>query len=537
MPDQSFNLYSLYDTLAPLRGLIIDDFPQFRQTLKAMLFRLGMQSVDQAANGSEAIRMCMENEYDVIFCDYNLGEGQDGQQVLEELHERDIMHKGMLFLMVTAESASIQVIAAIEYRPDAYLTKPFTGEQLGQRLKRLLDKQQVLKPLHDAINNRQYDRALALCDSIMQEKPTSRFSCLRLKTEVLETLKRYDEAMTIYQEVVDQQPLLWAVLGIGRVVYLQGDIEGALQRFQTMKADFPQQVSVLDWIAKCQQELGEKEAARASMMEAIAISPKSVRRQHGFAEASLELGEIEDAQKAFEKTVLVGRGSCLSTSDHYRKYFTTTREIVPNLSDRDKHRLVSHIDNIGKHMERKFRDDPGSMAANFSALSRLYSGVGKKDQAQGSLSKLNKTLQNPDARISPEDFEQIKVDIEGLNEADFNGKTVEQLHDRMAGAQQQAVLQQQQAQDAHGINSEGLQLARQQKPIEALKKFREAQKLAPYNHNYALNAAQIILGTDDLKKQPHLMDEARDYLSGVNLESSGDRWRIYKKLVEQLADE
>ncbi len=170
------NFYNLYDTMAPMHVLIVDDFPQFRQTLRAMLFRLGVQNVDQAANGTEAIRLCMENEYDIIFCDYNLGDGQDGQQILEELHERDIMHKGMLFLMVTAESASIQVMAAIEYRPDAYLTKPFTGEQLGQRLKRLTEKQNLLKPLHDAINKKQHDQALGLCDGIMQQHPATRFS-------------------------------------------------------------------------------------------------------------------------------------------------------------------------------------------------------------------------------------------------------------------------------------------------------------------------------------------------------------------------
>ena len=537
MPDQSAPLYQLFDTLSPLRGLIIDDFPQFRTTLKTMLFRLGLQSVDQAATGIEAVRMCMEHDYDIIFCDYNLGEGQDGQQILEELHERDIMHKGMMFLMVTAESASIQVMAAIEYRPDAYLTKPFTGEQLGQRLKRLLDKQTVLKPLYEAINERDYKKALELCDSIMELHPGSRFSCLRLKSEVLENLKRHDEALDLYHGVIEQQPLLWAMLGIGRVYYLQGHVEQALQHFLDMKTEFPQQVSVIDWIAKCQDETDQKEAARSTMQEAIGISPKSVRRQETYAEASLQLGEVDEAQKAFEKTVLVGRGSCLAKAEHYQKYFETTRQIAANLSGREQSRLLASSENVGKQMERKFRDDPGAIAANFGALARLYAEAGRKDQAQSSLGKLSKTLQDPESRISQQDFEQIKTNLEGLNTEGFNEKTLELLNTRMDERQQQISNIESQDHDAQTINSEGLQLARQQRPVEALKKFREAHQVAPHNHNYALNAAQIILATDELKEKAHLVDEARDLLSGLNLDSTGNRWRVYKNLLELLPDE
>ena len=73
--------------------------------------------------------------------------------------------------------------------------------------------------------------------------------------------------------------------------------------------------------------------------------------------------------------------------------------------------------------------------------------------------------------------------------------------------------------------------------VEALKKFREAHQIAPHNHNYALNAAQIILATDELKDKAHLVDEARDFLSGLNLDSTGNRWRVYKNLMELLPDE
>ena len=531
------NFYSLYDTMAPMRVLIVDDFPQFRQTLRAMLFRLGVQKVDQAANGVEAIRMAMENEYDIIFCDYNLGDGQDGQHILEELHERDIMHKGMLFLMVTAETASIQVVAAIEYRPDAYLTKPFTGEQLGQRLKRLTEKQQILKPLYQAINSKAYDQALELCDSITEQHPTTRFSCLRLKTEVLEIQKKYEEAQVIYKAVVDEQPLLWAVLGIGRVVYLQGNLDTALQLFLKMKADFPQQVSVLDWIARCQRELDDLEAAKTTLQEAITISPKSVRRQEALGQAALALDQVDEAQKAFEKTVTIGRGSCLAKPEHYQQYFETTKAAAGNYDDREKNRLLARIEAISKQMERKYRDDPGAMAAGFSALASLYSDNGRTSLAQASLSKLSKTLQDPDSRISQQDFEQVQSHLQQLNGDALDTRMLEQLDTELKHRGEQIKQHQQQDESAQSVNAEGLKLAKQRQPELALEQFRKAVSLAPHNHNYMLNAAQIILLTEALKEQPDLFTEACRYLDGLNLENSGNRWRIYKKLTGMIANE
>lgn len=532
------NFNSLHDTMAPMHVLIVDDFPQFRQTLRAMLFRLGVQHVDQAANGTEAIRLCKDNEYDIIFCDYNLGDGQDGQQILEELHERHFMHKGALFLMVTAESASIQVIAAVEYRPDAYLTKPFTGEQLGQRLKRLTEKQLILKPLYEAINNKQYDEALELADSIRQQHPATRFSCLRVKCEVLELQHKYKETLALYKAVVEEQPLLWAVLGIGRVVYSQGAVDTALQLFLKMTKDFPQQVSVLDWIARCQQELGDQEAAMVTLQEAISISPKSVRRQENLGETALALKRVGEAQQAFEKTVMIGRGSCLAKAEHYQKYFETTLGVLADLDDeRQKSRLLTRADTISKQMERKYRDDPGAMAAGFSALARLYSGTGKKQLAQTSVGKLNKILQDPGCRIPFQDFDSIQENLQRLDGAAVDDTALQRLNANLDHQRQQSRLHQQQDDDAQKINAEGLQLARQGQTAEALDQFRKAVKLAPHNHDYALNAAQIIFSTEELKQQPQLFTEACHYLDGLDREISGERWRIYKKLTGMLPDE
>ena len=68
------------------RFLIVDDFSDFRSSVKSMLGQMAAKHIDIAANGEEAIAQCRNCKYDIILHDYNLGEGKNGQQVLEELH-------------------------------------------------------------------------------------------------------------------------------------------------------------------------------------------------------------------------------------------------------------------------------------------------------------------------------------------------------------------------------------------------------------------------------------------------------------------
>jgi len=70
-----------------LRVLIVDDFNSFRLALSKMLSEFGFSHIDSAANGTEALNYCKKQSYDLVLCDYNLGPGKNGQQLLEELRQ------------------------------------------------------------------------------------------------------------------------------------------------------------------------------------------------------------------------------------------------------------------------------------------------------------------------------------------------------------------------------------------------------------------------------------------------------------------
>ncbi len=123
---------------------------------------MGVSSIDTAGNGSDALRLCKANAYDLILCDHNLGKGKTGQQVLEDLRYHRILDPLAVFILISAESSRSIVMAAYDYEPDEYLTKPITTRSLQRRLDRLMARRDKLGPIYKAIDAGDTDTAIAL---------------------------------------------------------------------------------------------------------------------------------------------------------------------------------------------------------------------------------------------------------------------------------------------------------------------------------------------------------------------------------------
>ncbi|MFB1011309.1 MAG: response regulator, partial [Thiopseudomonas sp.] len=143
-----------------MRFLVVDDFSEFRSSIRGILGLLAVQKIDTAANGEEVLELCRRNRYDVILHDYNLGDGVSGQQVLERLHAEKLLSPHCIFIMVTAENTQAMVLAAIECEPDDYLSKPFSKVSLQTRLERMVRRKQVLAPVLTAMENRNFAQVL-----------------------------------------------------------------------------------------------------------------------------------------------------------------------------------------------------------------------------------------------------------------------------------------------------------------------------------------------------------------------------------------
>ena len=189
-------------------GLLIDDIPEMRSAARIQLADCGLERCDEARNIKEAIEKLSASRYDLIICDYNLGQGADGQQLLELMRRRKILPLTTVFLMITGETSYEQVSTAAEYTPDDYLIKPFTSKILQTRLERIIDKKQALRPVYAHLGERgDRQKALAECDLMLAQPSRYALDLLRIKGELLLETQRNDDALALYREVLDQRAL------------------------------------------------------------------------------------------------------------------------------------------------------------------------------------------------------------------------------------------------------------------------------------------------------------------------------------------
>jgi CheY-like chemotaxis protein len=93
--------------------------------LRTIAQTIGAFSVEFASNYQDAIYRIRNNTPDIILCDYMLGDGRSGQQLLEELRRFNLLPDETIFMMVTGEQSYEQVVSAVELVPDDYIIKPF----------------------------------------------------------------------------------------------------------------------------------------------------------------------------------------------------------------------------------------------------------------------------------------------------------------------------------------------------------------------------------------------------------------------------
>ena len=78
--------------LPRMRVLLVDKHSSARNTLRMILSSLNVTSVHNAVSSAEVLRQVKAYSFDIIFADYILDDGRDGQQLLEELRQKHLIY-------------------------------------------------------------------------------------------------------------------------------------------------------------------------------------------------------------------------------------------------------------------------------------------------------------------------------------------------------------------------------------------------------------------------------------------------------------
>ena len=114
------------------KALVVDDEKLIVKGIKFSLEQDGYE-VDVAYDGSEALKMAKEKEYDIVLLDVMLPE-MDGMEVCQAIRE----FSEMPIIMLTAKGTDMDKILGLEYGADDYITKPFNILEVKARIKAII---------------------------------------------------------------------------------------------------------------------------------------------------------------------------------------------------------------------------------------------------------------------------------------------------------------------------------------------------------------------------------------------------------------
>ena len=520
--------------------LIVDDFIGVRQLLRESLRNLGAKNIDQASSGGEAMVLLARTRYDVVLCDYNLGEGKNGQQVLEEARVRHLLMPSSMWLMVSAEKSTESVMGAAEHQPDAYLIKPITEGVLLTRLNRVWHKKEVFKKIDQAYAEKDFLRAAKMCDEQMALYKVHEIELLRMKAHLMLKSGEPGKAREAYERVLKEREYQWARAGLAKIRMANGEFEQSRQIFQAVIAENRYYMEAYDQLAKAYTEMGQAEEACSILERAARLSPNSVTRQRALGEDSLKLGNMGMAEKAFRKCIAVGEYSVQKSAD---PYLGLAR--VCGLKNETKEALALLLT-----AQREFATDQIQLRAKITeGMVYHESGDFRRARKAGDEIEemLNRDPQRPDTATCMEmatllfavgvketPVELLCYVIKNNHDNTVLLDDVQKVFDKARMSDEGFALIKSSKKEASDLMNQGVLLWKTGKLPEAVDWMRDARATLPNNMRILFNSAQILIShLQQRGYDPLLAGETSDLLLHVDKVMPGQQ--RFAQLMEQLA--
>ena len=121
-----------------MKILVVDDFSTMRRIIKNLLKDLGFTNIQEADDGSTALPMLQQGDFDFVVTDWNMP-GMQGIDLLRAVRA-DAKLKHIPVLMVTAEAKKEQIVAAAQAGVNGYVIKPFTAGTLKEKLAKIFER-------------------------------------------------------------------------------------------------------------------------------------------------------------------------------------------------------------------------------------------------------------------------------------------------------------------------------------------------------------------------------------------------------------
>ncbi|WP_141734878.1 response regulator [Oligoflexus tunisiensis] len=125
------------------RILIVDDMNMFRAMVRQALNTLDFKKLTEASDGTGAWTALTQAKdrrepFQMIISDWNMPK-MKGIELLKKVRAEP-WGQGVPFIMLTAEAERQNIVEAVESGVDNYIIKPFTVDQMKQKLTQTYEK-------------------------------------------------------------------------------------------------------------------------------------------------------------------------------------------------------------------------------------------------------------------------------------------------------------------------------------------------------------------------------------------------------------
>jgi tetratricopeptide (TPR) repeat protein len=466
-----------------------------------MLNSFGVTKIEGVQNGYQAMEACKAHHYDVVLCDYDLGKGKTGQQLLEALRHTAIIDRTTLFIMVTGDTSRQAVLASSECCADDYLTKPINATLLQRRVSRLLALNKQFAKVFKALDKQDYSQAIHYLELLAEPTLRNANYAAKILGEVLLQTNQLDKAQALYQKVLDQKPLEWARLGLAFVAQTKGDIEIANAAFDEIIRDNPFCLAAYDGLAKNYHAQEDFESLQKAIAAAVKASPASILRQKNLANIAEQNGDIATALNALRECVRLGMNSCYGDwQDAYR--FGMNAADAPNALIDEQGQLPHEALKLLKDATNFFQVSDDDLLRMQFLQGRLQFLSRQNMLAKDSIYKAESLYSERQQKDVITDVARIKA-IRTLKENARADSLAQELKVHYAKDQQalqklDEVLDEPASQENCRVlaetNKKGIQLYNEQRFDEAIQCFQRAQVLFPRHLGIQLNICQAFIG-------------------------------------------
>lgn len=507
--------------------LIVDDFMEFRHSLKRMIEGMGGHEIDLAASGDEAVESYGKKHQDIVLIDYNLGESSNGLQVLEELRYKEILRHDSIVILITGETSMEMIQSAIDVNPDDCLPKPFTKATLKTRLDRAYEKKQAMKLVFQALNDKDYLKAISCCDYLISKKSKYTIACHRIKADCYLRLGQPADAMAIYDVILERREISWALLGRARCKIHSSMYVEAIADLDRIIDVQKFSVDAYDQKVEALLAIGDYENAYKVLQATVSISNNSAVRQRKLAQLAIRYHHYETASAALRKAISLSKHSSAKKPEDYLNLAQVLSMIQSGNLGAASRRAPSELSRLLSQMHNEFAHNIQlGLACDIHAAVFLYMSK-KTKEASIKIKQAHLKLEDLPDEFKPFLLDEIKFAHRVCPDLDGITALYDDFYANTKAKEQESDLEK-----ASAYNNQGMNKFRDRDYDSAYKAFRSAHQNAPENVNIALNLMQAmtkLIGRG--KDQPDFSELLESCARAMQSLANNDQRKSHFKLL------